>query len=614
MEEYQNESLRKNEYDANRELVRISFLGGLFLFAIWLGYLFQLFPLRSYTLVHICMPIIIILLLSTIFWPRGKHFTHPKVKYMLLFNYMLGVLAINVIIPKHGILAWGLIIIMTNHYYNVKLGRFIFATSLVGMLIALYLGMFFGEYDINLFNGLVNYLDENGIIKAVEPATVQDRYNLLQDHLARGDNRYFKVFIFYYLARAYILTLIFLISQALNKRTYKLLNEEIDANSAKQKMETELKMASDIQLAALPPESLSDSRVEVLAELKAAREVGGDFYDYYYLDAKHLAIIIGDVSDKGSPAAMFMMKAITCFKNIASIEKSASEILTEVNKLLCQGNENSMFVTAFFGILDLDTGVLQYANAGHNAPVIGQNGLYHYLAVESGFLLGAVSTIEYTNQQTKLSKGDMIMLYTDGITEARNLSGEFFGEERLLNCFNNIKFDSMIELHHNIKDSIEEFVGDAIQTDDITFMTIKYQSDEIYIKELSVLADIAQITRLEDSLKESIKEYHLEALSEKLLTVLDETASNICKFAYTSFLGEIFYRFTYNKTKQEVSLTFIDKGIPFNQMAFENQMVDENYQNKPLGGLGIMLVKQIIDYHSYNRINNKNILVLKKKI
>ena len=613
MEEYQNESLRKNEYDANKEMVKISFLAGIFLLIIWIGYLVKLFPLRSYTLVHIFMPLTIILLLSTIFWDKGKHFTHPRVKYMLLFNYMLGVLIINIIIPKHGIMAWALVIIMANHYYSPKLGRFIFATSMVGMLIALYFGMLFGEYDINLYNGVYNYL-EDGVIKTLEPATVQERINLLQEHLANGDNRYLKVFIFYYLARAIILTLAFLVSQGLNKRTFKLLTEEIDANTAKQKMETELKLASEIQLAALPPESLSNQDVEILAELKAAREVGGDFYDYYYLDAKHIAVIIGDVSDKGSPAAMFMMKAITCFKNIASIEKSASEILTEVNKLLCQGNENSMFVTAFFGILDLESGVLQYANAGHNAPVIGQNALYHYLAVESGFLLGAVPTIEYTNQQTKLSKGDMIMLYTDGITEARNSSGEFFGEERLLNCFNNIEFDSMIELHHNIKDSIEEFVGDAIQTDDITFMTIKYQSDEIYIKELSVLADIAQISKLEDSLKESIKEYHLEFLSEKLLTVLDETASNICKFAYTSFLGEIFYRFTYNKTKQEVSLTFIDKGIPFNQMAFENQMVDENYQNKPLGGLGIMLVKQIIDYHSYNRINNKNILVLKKKI
>ena len=214
--------------------------------------------------------------------------------------------------------------------------------------------------------------------------------------------------------------------------------------------------------------------MEILCELNAANEVGGDLYDYLDIDENHVAVLIGDVSGKGVPAAMFMMKTITAFRAFATKEKSPAEILKEVNDAIHDGNKSFLFVTCLLAILDKRDGKLVYANAGHNPPVIGQTGNYRYLKCESGLVLGCMETTFVEDEELYLKPGESITLYTDGITEARNPEGDFFGEERFLALMNDREYASVSEIYQAIKDGIAEFVSDAPQSDDITFLTMKY--------------------------------------------------------------------------------------------------------------------------------------------
>ena len=172
--------------------------------------------------------------------------------------------------------------------------------------------------------------------------------------------------------------LVFFVSNALNKRTYQLLVNEIHVNSEQEKTKTELEVAKEIQLATLPNEIATSKDIEIVAEPRAAKEVGGDFYDYFKIDEDYTAIVIGDISGKGVPAALFMMKTITCFKNFVGPNKKPSQILKEVNAALYDNNFQNMFVTCFLAILNNKTGELEFANAGHNPPVIGKNQNFRY--------------------------------------------------------------------------------------------------------------------------------------------------------------------------------------------------------------------------------------------
>ena len=243
--------------------------------------------------------------------------------------------------------------------------------------------MFFGEFDPGLLMGELD--DKNGLIhsyldtsKTFEDSPV-GRYEYLKFLFTTGRNRFLTAFLYYYFPRAVIIVILFFSSNQLNKRTNRLLFNEIKVNSEHQKTKTELEVARDIQLATLPSDFVTTELVEIVGELKAAKEVGGDFYDYVKIDDSHTAIIIGDVSGKGIAAAMFMMKTITCFKNFTTINKTPAQILKEINRSIYDGNQSQMFVTCFLAILDKSTGRLQFANAGHNPPIIGSN--HNYLQV-----------------------------------------------------------------------------------------------------------------------------------------------------------------------------------------------------------------------------------------
>ena len=605
--------LKENEIDANKQMINACLFSAVLLFLLWLGYITKLFPLRSYNLVHIVMPINIIILGTTFLYKKSKFIEYPRFKYFVMYIFMSVVFIINSIVPKHGIMAWAICIILSNHFYDKKFSTKVYVYSLIMMLLGIYLGMFIGEYDNNLLTEGKIVLDNvTGEYIINYPDTVKDRWEFLIELRRNGEDRFLKVFMYYYLSRAVILSIIFFVSQSLNKRTFKLLKDESDSTADKQRLETELSIARDIQFANLPNNTYHKGTSSIIAEVIPAKEVGGDLYDYYILDDDHIAILIGDVSGKGAPAAMFMMKTITCFKNAISVKKKPSEILKEVNSSLCKNNDNMMFVTCFLGIIDLKNKKMIYANAGHNHPIIGHNKNYHYLKCNSGFLLGTLEFLPVIDEEVDIENGDVIFLYTDGITEARDANGGFYSEDRLINFFNNIEFNSLTHLQNELKDELFEYTKGAIQSDDITYLVFEFNGDEIYYETITTNSTKEEIEQLTTITKEFLNKYHLEKEISNILVVVDEIASNISKYSYGDSFGEIYYRIMYNVTKGEINLTFIDKGIPFNQLDVDRKQID-NVDVAP-GGLGILIVKKLMDQSLYSHINNKNILQLRKKV
>lgn len=248
----------------------------------------------------------------------------------------------------------------------------------------------------------------------------------------------------------------------------------------KSRLQSELEVASVIQHSLLPTineDYPGNSSVDVGALMETAKEVGGDFYDVFYVDSERIAFVIGDVSGKGIPAALFMASAKIILQNCIRDIPQLSEAVKTANNALCAKNEADMFVTLWVGILDTHSGSLTYVSAGHNPPVIIRNGAPKYLKTKSGFVLAGMEDVNYREYELLLGKGDAVYLYTDGVTEAKASDGTLFGEDRLLECIGNIKDATSDETVKAIKKTVDGFVMENDQFDDITMLCFKFKGE-----------------------------------------------------------------------------------------------------------------------------------------
>lgn len=272
-----------------------------------------------------------------------------------------------------------------------------------------------------------------------------------------------------------------------NNEEFALLSDDINSTvvtlkgyiaEAAARIDKELEFAKTIQYSALPsvfPPYPNRTEFDIYASMTAAKEVGGDFYDFYLIGENRLAFLIADVSDKGIPAAMFMMTAKTLIKSLSEAGNEINDVFTLANEKLCENNDAGMFVTAWMGILDLKTGYVDFANAGHNPPLIRRkDGSFEYLKCPAGFVLAGMNGIKYCKNELQLEAGDEIFLYTDGVTEATDVQENAYGEERLLRLLNENKCKASKSLCELVKKDLDRFVGDAPQADDITMLSLKY--------------------------------------------------------------------------------------------------------------------------------------------
>ena len=252
-----------------------------------------------------------------------------------------------------------------------------------------------------------------------------------------------------------------------------------EITAEKERINTELSMATQIQESMLPsifPPYPDRKEFDIYAAMDPAREVGGDFYDFFLVDENHLGIVIADVSGKGVPAALFMMISKTILQNCAMLGSPVSDVLTQTNESLCAENKMDMFVTAWIGILDLQTGKMSCSSAGHEYPaVMSDSRTFELVRNKSGFVLGGFEGLRYQAYEITLKPGDKIFIYTDGVPEATNTHNELFGTDRMIDALNANSGGTPQEILAEVRRAVDEFVGEAEQFDDLTMLCLEYK-------------------------------------------------------------------------------------------------------------------------------------------
>ena len=384
----------------------------------------------------------------------------------------------------------------------------------------------------------------------------------------------------------------------------------------KERISAELSVASGIQAGMLPKNFSpypDHPGIQLYASMIPAKDVGGDFYDFFWTSKDKLWLVMGDVSGKGVPAAMFMVIAKALIRNAATLDYEPSEICERVNNQLCKENEQGLFVTCWLGCVNLATGLMKYANAAHNPPVLYDGSDYKFLEQKSGIMLAAMEDTKYVEHEIQLQKGSRIFLYTDGVTEAQNKDRQLFGEEMLLGALAKSAALTAKEKIEAINAEVERFAGGEPQADDIT--ALAFYLDELSDNNARTLDLPADDAKLADVLN-FIKSHLPAGVSSELINKLDLAAEeifvNISHYAYEGASGKA-QIICETAAPGSIKVSFVDWGIEFNPLEQPDPDFTQSADERRLGGFGIYLTKQFMDKVSYCRKDGKNILTIEKK-
>ena len=391
------------------------------------------------------------------------------------------------------------------------------------------------------------------------------------------------------------------------------------------RIDEELALAKDIQESALPsvfPPYPDRPEFSLYADMETAREVGGDFYDFYLLDENRLAFLVADVSGKGIPAAMFMMTAKTVLRDYAERGDSPKDVFTNANAQLCGGNDADMFLTAWMGFLETDTGRLRFVNAGHNPPVLIRKGKSVFIEQKPNLMLAMAEGMVYREEQMQLEPGDMLYLYTDGVTEASAADRQRFGNARLLEILSGRAGDgdaACRETCDAVRKAVEAFAGDAPQFDDITQLCLFYrgaQPEESAggnCRELTVDAREENLPEVLAFVRACLDETECGEKERKQTGMAaEEIFMNIAGYAYPDKDGGTVH-IAAETGRDEIRITFTDSGVPYNPLEKPDPDLAMDIEEREHGGFGIYMVKQAMDEVSYHREDGYNILTVRKK-
>ena len=450
------------------------------------------------------------------------------------------------------------------------------------------------------------------------------------------DGQYYYVRMLFVLLPAVLLALILACGGWLlsNQRRARIAEARLRAEHHRQEIEerqrqvSDLALARNIQRSSLPsvfPPYPRDLTIDLFADMAPARDVGGDFYDFFYTGPGRLAVLVADVSGKGVPAAMFMMKAKSILRELVLSMGDLGEAVSKANEHLCEGNEADMFVTCWIGIFDEMAGVLRYVNAGHNPPYIcrGDNTLMPLRNV-SGMFLGGMEGVRYRTFTEPLSPGDLLFLYTDGVTEANNVLGEFFGEERLeevltgrrgigLSRFmrNGSALMSPPMLCRRVRGAVDAFAGKAAQFDDITLLALRYRGRP-QTEHLELPAQLDSVPKFSSFAETCLDGFGCsKAAKADLLVALDEITNNVAQYSGSEQMT-VTVEMACNPSVVRFSVA--DDGKPWNPLEHLDPDITLSADEREIGGLGILMVKKLMDDVSYARNHGRNILRFRKQL
>ena len=384
------------------------------------------------------------------------------------------------------------------------------------------------------------------------------------------------------------------------------------------RIDKELEYAKQIQLSALPTNFPDNEDFGIYAQMIAAKEVGGDFYDFYKLNDTTVVFLAADVSGKGIPAAMFMMTAKTIIKDLAESGMAVNDIFTKANEKLCENNESGMFVTAWMGILDITTGQVKFANAGHNPPLLKRaNGSFEYLKTRAGFVLAGMEGVRYRVGELTLNPGDRLFLYTDGVPEATNAENKLYGEDRLVSFMNQNTSMEATKLLPALKANIDEFVGEAPQFDDITMLMLDYKPKEggAYMTTQTFPAKTEALPDILGFVEETLEGYGCPMKIQMAVCVaIEEVFVNVAHYAYGNGEGDMNLGIGFDEENRTITFRMTDKGVPFDPLQKPDPDLTLSAEEREIGGLGIFIAKKTMDSLRYSYENGENILTMIKTI
>ena len=373
----------------------------------------------------------------------------------------------------------------------------------------------------------------------------------------------------------------------------------------------ELEIASKIQLSALPSPHEEGTRFEVNGFMRPAKEVGGDFYDYFHLGGESYAVLVADVSGKGVPAAMFMMRGKALIKDRAYNAPTLSALFGDLNNELVANNDENLFLTCFMAIIDFPARKLDYISAGHDPMILLRDGKARELECDTNVVLGAIPGYEFKSQSIQLEANDLLFAYTDGLSEAMNETSELFGKERILGLLESFEGKNSEEAIAFAEGKVKEFTGAAEQSDDMTMVCLKLRLDNQI-----VLTDAENA--LADALDFASAKAKAAGCGEETIatieTALDEIVTNVLSYALKDKKPYIVIACYLSPDKDYIEFSIRDFGPAFNPLEAEEPDVSLELEDREVGGLGIFLVKNLMDEVRYSRVGRENILTIRKKV
>ena len=383
------------------------------------------------------------------------------------------------------------------------------------------------------------------------------------------------------------------------------------ASEEQARMSGELAVARNIQLELLP----KTFPPSVYGSVEPAREIGGDVFDFFTRDGK-LFFCIGDVSGKGVPSALLMSMVRSLFRMVAQKDEDPSHILQAINNELCRGNDSNMFITFFVGCLDLYTGVLHIGNAGHDKPFMLTDKI-ELLPTKSNLPLGVFPNTRFEAQRFTFAPGTTLVLYTDGLTEAKNMERKQFGRDgvvEVLQRFVGVEHPVPEQIVSSLSEAAHTFAGEAQQSDDLTLLVVHYAPDNLPRQEITLVNDVADVSRLSTFVKDYCAQLDIDKKTVSGMRLgLEEAVVNVMNYAYLPGDEGSFTVYA-DSNRKEIRFTIVDSGMPFDPTSVLDADVTLDAQNRPIGGLGILITRKLMDSISYSRQNGKNVLTLTKSI
>ena len=411
------------------------------------------------------------------------------------------------------------------------------------------------------------------------------------------------------------------LSQSFNNMQHSLTNyiEELkETTASKALIEGELQTASNIQQSMLPkifPAYPERDDIDIYGRLRPAKEVGGDLFDFYIRDEK-LFFCIGDVSGKGVPASLVMAVTRSLFRTVSTHENRPAKIVNAINDAMSKDNDSNMFVTFFMGVLDMPTGRLRYCNAGHNAPIAIKQDDVHFLEFIPNLPLGIMTDFRFEEQECVIPYGATIFLYTDGLNEAENKAHEQLGDDQVLATAQNLYNLSSHEQINAMTDVVTKHADGAEQSDDLTMLSIKYlhqQNEEAKSKHLTLKNEVEELNKLPEFVDAVCEDAGVDMeLVASLNLALEEAVTNVVLYAYQKGEGLVDIDAVY--TDKRLKFVITDSGIAFDPTKKEAADTTLSVEERSIGGLGIHLVRQIMDSVNYERVDGKNVLTLRKNL